>query len=206
MACSALQSPRLVGIGESNVEAIGVSLRDASPPWRRWNHTSGALSPEIYLRQCLVAGQSPMVPWSLSDHGAVPNDGFNADPTPVYLAYAPLYSLLVRKRWLLTPGAVFLAPGNSSTLWANAMDVDVGLILPVVDASSSDSGLTAVSLTTNVGSGRGALYGAYALYPGGVNASVTARELAPDVYAFDSVPLLRGTVVLQLVFAGATAA
>ena len=142
-----------------------------------------------------------MVPWSLSDHGAVPNDCFNPDPTPVYLAYAPLYSLLVRKRWLLTPGAVVLGEASAG-LWANAFDVEAGLLLPVVDVTGT--GATTVSLTTNAGGGRGSLSGAYALHPGGLNTSMAFRTITEGVYAIDDVPLLRGTVVLQLVFYGAT--
>jgi hypothetical protein len=185
--------------GDVRTAEYGIlGLAKPSSGWYWWNHSRGALSPETYLQRCLVAGQSPMVPWELADHGAVPRDGFNPDPTPTYLAYAPLYTLLVRKRWLLTPGAVALGAGDSARLWANAYDVAAGLLLPVVDGAGAGAG--AVSLTTNVGGGRGALCGAFALHPGGGNTSVPARAVGATVFAFDGVPLARGAVVLQLVF------
>lgn len=185
--------------GDMHTAEYGIlGLAKPSSGWYWWNHSHGAVAPEVYLQRCVLAGQSPMVPWEAADHGAMPRDGFNPDPTPTFLAYAPLYTLLVRKRWLLTPGAVALAPGASAQLWANAYDVAAGLLLPVIDGASTS--IASVSLSTYVGEGRGGLCGAFALHPGGGNTSVPARVLGIDSFAFDSVPLIRGVVVLQLVF------
>jgi len=155
---------------------------------------------ELYLRQCLVAGQSPQVPWALADHGNSP-DG-SPDPTPDFLAYAPLYKLIVGKRWLLTAGAVELdAAAAAAGLWANAYATDAGLLLVVADGLGA-ANATAASLTTDVGTlafgARPVLAAAFALHPGGANASVAARQLTPTSWAFDAVALVRGTVVLQL--------
>ena len=208
-----LLNPRvdLVGSYDGHLNEFGdvhtweygiLGLAKPSSGWLWSEHTHGALAPETYLQRCLIAGQSPMPPWQLSDHGNVPHDGTHPDPTPTFLDYAPLYKLLVRKRWLLTPRAVALdAAALAAGLWANAYDVAAGLLLPVVDgAAHTGAAATIVSLTTNVGAGRGALCGAFALHPGGGNTTVPARALAATAFAFDDVPLVRGAVVLQLVF------
>jgi len=160
---------------------------------------------ELYLRQCLVAGQSPQVPWAAADHGNSPAD--SPDPTPAFLAYAPLYKLIVGKRWLLSAGAVELAPAAAAAgLWSNAYLTASGLLLPVVDGLGG-SAATSASLTTNVGAAvfgpSPVLVAAFALAPGGANISVAARGTGPTSWAFDYVPLVRGTLVLQLVFQGA---
>jgi hypothetical protein len=162
---------------------------------------------ELYLRQCLVAGQSPQVPWALADHGDSPADA--PDPTPVFLAYAPLYRLLVQKRWLLSAGAVELAPEAAAAgLWSNAFFTASGLLLVVADGLGVSTA-TIASVTTNLGpagAGGRALAAAFALYPGGANVSVVARRTGASGYAFDDVPLVRGALVLQLVFAPAVTA
>ena len=157
---------------------------------------------ELYLRQCLVAGQSPQVPWADADHGNSPTD--SPDPTPTFLLYAPLYKLISGKRWLLSAGAVELSPASAAAgLWANAYTTDAfGLLLPVVDGLGG-SAATSVSLACDVGpagAGGHALAAAFALYPGGANVSVAARRTGSNCWAFDDVPLVRGSLVLQLVF------
>ena len=160
---------------------------------------------ELYLRQCLVAGQSPQVPWALADHGNSPLD--SPDPTPTFLDYAPLYRLLVDKRWLLSAGAVQLAPAAAAAgLWSNAYVTLSGLLLIVADGLGTSSASSA-SLSTDVGvaafGAQPALAAAFALHPGGANSSVAARQTGATSWAFDNVPLVRGTLVLQLVFLGA---
>lgn len=63
---------------------------------------------EAYLQTCILNGVSPSVPWVLGDHIIAGVEPGEPDPVPLYYAYAPLYTLLTHKRWLLTEGAVGL--------------------------------------------------------------------------------------------------
>ena len=160
---------------------------------------------EVYLRQCLIAGQSPMVPWELADHAIVPHNGAHPDPTPTFLDYAPLYTLLVDKRWLLAPRAVVLdATALAAGLWANAYITSAGLLLPIADGAGKGVPSQPVSLSFAVGAAFGSaphVSGAWALYPGGSNVSVTPVPLAANASWSLTVSLgTRGCVVVQVQF------
>lgn len=181
-------------------------LLGLSKPTSGWYWSAHRPPPvEVYLRQCLIAGQSPMVPWELADHAIVPKDGKHPDPTPTFLDYAPLYTLLEDKRWLLSHRAVVLdAAALAAGLWANAYVTSVGLLLPIADGEGKGVPSQPVSLSFSVGAAFGSaprVRGAWALYPGGGNVSVTPVPLADNATWYLSASLgTRGCVVVQVQF------
>ena len=181
-------------------------LLGLSKPTSGWYWSEHTPPPvEVYLRQCLIAGQSPMVPWEIADHAIVPNDGHHGDPTPLFLDYAPLYTLLDDKRWLLAPRAVVLdAAALSAGLWANAYTTAAGLLLPIADGGGRGTPSQPVTLSFHVGTAFGSaprVRGAWALYPGGGNVSATpAPAAAPATWTLTVGLGSRGAVVVQVRF------
>jgi hypothetical protein len=172
-----------------------LALAKPSAGWRYSAWGTGTY--EAFLQQAIVCGMTPLVPWEAGDHTV--DAATDPAATAAALAYAPLYSLLVAKRWVLAPFAVELTSASAAAdLWVNIFTVAAGVMVPVVHGVAA--GVTTVSLAVNLGDDAPSAASAAALYPGGHEAplALVPGRRGPRSYVFDDVPLERGCVVVLL--------
>lgn len=108
---------------------------------------------EQYLQTAILNGLPPTVPWVLNDHAITGVEAGQADPYPVYYAYAPIYKRITHKRWLLTHRAVSVtaAAGGILNVSSNAFIVGQSqtTVMVVVSAGSPSLAGAMVDIRVN---------------------------------------------------------